>query len=67
MPNKGSRAIGVRIPNGTIERIMERAASRGWTFNRWMNWAVAQGLRPHRRTDKTRYDDQGSPSEASQV
>ncbi len=49
MPTKDSRVIGVRLTNPLIERIMARATRKGWTFNRWMNWAVLQGLRSHRR------------------
>jgi len=52
MPTKDSRVIGVRIKNGTIERIMERANHRGWTFNRWVNYAILQTLRSHHKKDK---------------
>ena len=48
-PTKDSTAIGVRIKNGTLAQIMQRANHRNWTFNRWMNWAILQGLRPHRK------------------
>ncbi len=51
MPNKESRAIGVRIPDKDYERIMEKATRKGWTFNRWMNWAISLGLRKHDKKD----------------
>ena len=52
MPTKDSKVRGVRIRNETIKKIMERCAHRNWTFNRWMNWAVTQGLRSHTRRSK---------------
>ena len=44
-----SRAIGVRISIDNIEKINKRAARKGWTFNKWINWAVSLGLRSHKR------------------
>ena len=52
MPTKDSRVIGVRIKNQTITAIEQRANRKGWTFNKWMNWAISIGLRKH--TKKTR-------------
>jgi len=49
MPTKGSRVRGVRIPDEVIDLIKQRAARRGWTFNKWMNYVVYLGLREHRR------------------
>ena len=49
MPTKDSKVRGVRIPNNIICEIEQRASHRGWTFNRWMNWAIIQGLRSHKR------------------
>ena len=46
---ENSRAIGVRIKNEMIERIMGRCALRGWTFNHWVNYAITLGLRSHKR------------------
>jgi len=51
MPTKDSRVIGVRIKDETIAKIIERASRKGWTFNRWMNWAIIQGLRSHKRKE----------------
>ena len=53
MPTRNSRVIGVRLDNTIIEQVLHRAARRGWTYNRWMNWAVKQGLRKHVKIDKT--------------
>ncbi len=47
MPTKDSTVRGVRVLDKDIKQIMGKANRRGWTFNRWMNWAVAQGLRKH--------------------
>jgi predicted DNA binding CopG/RHH family protein len=56
---KGSKSIGVRLELGDIEVIKQRAARRGWSFNKWINWAVDNGLRKHtkpspERTESTR-------------
>lgn len=51
MTVKDTRAIGIRLPLDVIERIQERAAKRGISFNQWINWAINNGLRPHRRKD----------------
>jgi predicted DNA binding CopG/RHH family protein len=47
-----SKARGIRLKSESIERIKERAQRRGWTFNRWINWAIAEGLRSHKRKEK---------------
>ena len=49
MTVRDSRAIGVRIKNDDIATIEKRAKRRGWSFNKWMNWAVTAGLRSHRK------------------
>ncbi len=48
MTARDSRAIGVRIKNEDISAIEQRANRRGWTFNKWMNWAIRIGLRSHK-------------------
>ena len=57
MPTKDSKVRGVRISNQLIAAIEQRANRKGWSFNRWMNWAIRQGLRSHKgkeNTDATR-------------
>jgi len=49
MPTKDSRVIGVRISTDTIMQVKKRASRRGWTFNKWMNWSITQGLRLHKK------------------
>ncbi|KKL69475.1 hypothetical protein LCGC14_2114570 [marine sediment metagenome] len=49
MPTKDSRVIGVRIKESLIEQIKRRANRKGWTVNRWMNWAIQEGLRSHKK------------------
>jgi len=51
MPTKNSRVRGVRLLNKDYHMIMERADRRGWTFNKWMNWAIKQGLRKHNKRE----------------
>ena len=47
-----TKAIGIRVPVILLEEINRRATWRGVTFNRWINWAVVQGLRSHKKKDK---------------
>lgn len=47
-----TRARGIRIDIEDIDRIMKRARRRGISFNAWVNWAVKQGLRSHRKEIK---------------
>jgi len=49
MTAKPSRAIGVRIKNEDIAAIEQRANRKGWSFNKWVNRAIVQGLRSHKR------------------
>ena len=42
-----SRAIGVRIKTQVLTEIQKRAERKGWSFNKWMNWAANLGLRSH--------------------
>ncbi len=42
-----SKAIGIRVRIDTLENVKKRALRKGWSFNKWMNWAIAQGLRKH--------------------
>jgi len=49
MTGNGTRAKGIRVKDELIGLIERRAARKGWTFNRWVNWAISQGLRPHVR------------------
>lgn len=44
-----TKAIGIRVPVTLLGEINKRAAQRRMTFNRWMNWAVVQGLRSHKK------------------
>ena len=46
-----SVARGVRLSDEDIARINKRAARKGWSFNRWINWAVGVGLRSHKKKD----------------
>lgn len=44
-----TRAKGIRLPEEIIELIQKRAAHKGWSFNKWINWAVRNGLRSHKK------------------
>ena len=46
---KESKAIGIRLRTEDLEEIKKRADRKGWSFNKWMNWAVGLGLRSHRK------------------
>ena len=49
MPTKNSTARGIRLSDKDYELIKYRADHKGWTFNRWINWAIKNGLRSHKR------------------
>ena len=48
MPTKNSRVRGVRVLDQDYEKIIGRANRKGWTYNRWMNYAVQVALRSHK-------------------
>ena len=48
----GSKAIGVRINIDTLEGIKKRANRKGWSRNRWINYAVGLGLRSHKKKER---------------
>lgn len=52
MANKRTVARGIRISEDLEEWIGQRAARRRWSFNRWINWAILQGLRSHKSRNK---------------
>ena len=44
-----TRAIGIRVPDSQIEKVNRRALKKGVSFNKWVNWAITQGLRSHKK------------------
>ena len=46
-----SSAKGVRLSSEDIQKIISRATRRGWSFNKWINWAVSVGLRSHKKKE----------------
>lgn len=49
MPTKGTSTITARVKDETIAEVTQRAAKRGISINAWVNWAINQGLRKHRK------------------
>lgn len=49
---KESMAKGIRLPLDMVKEIQRRADYKGWSFNRWVLWAVTQGLRSHKKGGK---------------
>lgn len=50
MPTKDSTVISVRIRNNILARIESRLQrKKGMTLNRWLTWAILQGLRSHKK------------------
>ena len=49
MPTKYSTVIAVRVKNDTLRKIQDRLRRRNITLNAWLNLAILQGLRKHRR------------------
>jgi len=44
-----TKAIGIRVPVILLDKINERAACRDISFNKWVNWALAQGIRSYKK------------------
>ena len=49
-PTRNSKVRGVRVLDRDYELAMKKASRKGWTFNRWVNWAIRLGLRNHHRS-----------------
>lgn len=56
MPSKNTTIVSARIPDKVLTQIKERISRKGKTLNEWLNWAIKQGLRPHK---KKANDDNG--------
>lgn len=48
MPSKNTTIVAARIPDKTLAQIKERISGKK-TLNQWINWAISQGLRPHKK------------------
>ena len=46
-----SKAIGIRVETEKLKLIRQRAIKKGWSFNRWVNWATNLGLRSHKKKE----------------
>ena len=51
-PTKNTQLKTVRIPDDIADWIKQRAKRRGWSVNKWLNWAVRQALRSHSKKSK---------------
>ena len=40
-----TKATGIRLSTEVIDEIQKRAARRKWSFNKWVNNAIASQLR----------------------
>ncbi len=49
MPSKNTTIVAARIPDKTLAQIKERISGNGKTLNQWINWAIRQGLRTHKK------------------
>lgn len=49
MPTKDTGTVIARVKNETIRIIKQRARKRDITVNAWLNWAIEQALRNHRK------------------
>ena len=47
MPTKNTSVLAVRVPDAKIKEIEKRC--KGRSINSWLNWAIDNGLRSHRR------------------
>jgi len=49
MPSKTTTTVSARIPDKALVQIKERIARRNKTLNAWINWAILNGLRSHKK------------------
>lgn len=49
MPSKDTNILSVRVPNQVIARIRGRLNKKGLTLNRWLNKAILDALRSHKK------------------
>ncbi|KKN70447.1 hypothetical protein LCGC14_0431420 [marine sediment metagenome] len=52
MPSKNTTIVAARIPDDTLKEINFRISRRGITLNKWLNWAIKNGLRKHRKNNE---------------
>ncbi len=44
-------ARGIRVERDRMAEVERRMARKGWTFNRFVNYAISLALRSHQRAD----------------
>jgi len=49
MPTRNSQIISARISDETLTKIKERISRNGKTLNAWLNWAIQEALRSHKK------------------
>ena len=52
MPSKNTTIVSARIPDKILSQVKDRLSRNGKTLNEWLNWAIKQGLRSHRKGDE---------------
>ena len=48
-PTKDTEILTARVKKPLVEILNQRAKRRGITINGWLNWAIRQGIRSHKR------------------
>jgi len=49
MPTKNTTILAARVPDDTVAEINQRLIKRGMSLNRWLNWAILNALRSHKK------------------
>ena len=49
MATKDTTVVSARVPDKTLEEINQRVAKKGTTLNKWINKAIKEALRKHRK------------------
>ena len=49
LTRKGSKVYAVRVPKGLGNQMESRVEKKGLSLNKWMIWAIRQGLRSHKK------------------
>ena len=49
MPTKNTTIVSARVPDVKLAEINQRITKRKMTLNQWLNWAILNGLRSHKK------------------
>ena len=52
MKERDTVIIAIRIKKALLDKVKERVAQKKVSRNSWVNWAITQGLRSHKKKEE---------------